>query len=233
MAALVTGASARLGYSMAEHLAKRGYDIALHYGRSQDKAQKAAEDIKNLGVECVPIQADLSKPEQVATLMSKALKQFPHISLLINSASVFEAACVADTSDELLRRQMAVNFEAPFILTRHFTNSVKGGVIVNMLDERISRNDPSHAAYTLSKKALKDLTMISARELAPSIRVCAIAPGYILPPSSGAVDEDKVLKQIPLARKGGTKDILLALDYILEADYVTGQVLYVDGGRHV
>lgn len=232
-AALVTGASERLGFEMARHMAKRGYDIVLHYNRSKDGALESASVIRRMGVECSIIQSDLCEIRKAEKLMSRAARKMPHLSVLVNNASVFEASNVVGTSESLLRRHMALNFEAPFLLIASFARNLGEGVIVNMLDERISRNSPSHAAYSISKKALKDLTLICAGELAPNIRVCGIAPGYILPPKSGSQDEKKILSKTPLGRKGSVSDINHALDYILDADHVTGQILYVDGGRHI
>jgi len=231
-AALITGASARIGAAMAMHLAGKGYDIALHYGRSKDTAEKAAQKIREKGVSCELLQADLSDTDAVAGLVPKAVQAFPHLSVLINNASVFEAATIAETDPARLSRHLDINLGAPFMLSRDFAAAVDNGSIVNMVDERIIRNESAYAAYTLSKKSLMELTLMSARELAPYIRVNAIAPGFILPPAAG-IDMEKALARIPLGRKGDEADILLALDYLLSADYVTGQILYVDGGSHV
>lgn len=232
-AALVTGGSARLGKELSLHLAQRGHDIALHYRSSKEKAQAAADEIKGKGVDCSLFKADLSFPGEAASLVKGVVGKMPHLNVLVNNASVFEEGLIKETGTELLERQLEVNFKSPFTLMRDFAAAVDEGEIINMVDERVLRNESDHAAYTLSKKALRDLTMMAAREFAPGVRVNAIAPGYILPPSTGNDNMDAVLEKIPLRRKGEVADILKAVDYLLDAGYVTGQVLYVDGGRHV
>ena len=138
-AALITGGATRLGLAFAKALANAGYDIALHYHRSIAAAASAAEDIETLGVKCITFQADLAAPAP-ETLINRVVDELPNLSVLINSASAYEAATIANTSMELLQQQFTVNFFAPFLLTQAFANlgsvqSGSKGIIINILDK--------------------------------------------------------------------------------------------------
>jgi len=154
--------------------------------------------------------------------------------LLINNASVFDRAWLADTSSAFFDRQMDVNFKAPFILMRNFAQLVKTGLIVNFVDTRIVTNQSNFAAYSVSKKALWELSKMAALEWGPSIRINAIAPGLTLPPEEK--EEDylwNLAGSIAMKRPGGLDPILKSLDYILDNNYLTGQLLFCDGGENL
>ncbi|MEA1996538.1 MAG: SDR family oxidoreductase [Gemmatimonadota bacterium] len=233
-AALITGGAVRIGRELALRLAYMSYDIALHFNSSESRAQETAERVRDCGVRCSIFNCDLACEEDVLSLIPRVVEKFPALEVLVNNASVFEKGSILETGPQFFSRQMAVNFKAPFFLSRDFARSCKKGLIINVLDTRISRNDFSYAAYTLSRKALAELTGISAREFAPGIRVNAIAPGLVLPPegeSEGCLD--RLAMKIPLRRTGDIDNITHALEFLVKNDFITGQVIYVDGGEHL
>lgn len=234
--ALITGASRRVGKSMATHLAGCGWNIAIHFNSSQKEALQLCTDLKSQ----YPNQqfdifgAELNRISEVEQLIPEVIGKFESIGLLINNASVFEPANLKDMSTEFLAQQMNVNFMAPFILCRNFAQMFQAGLIVNFVDTRIVKNQTNFAAYSLSKKALWELTKMAAVEFGPGIRVNAIAPGLTLPPEDK--DENylwKLAEKIPMKRPGGVEPILNSLDYIIENKYLTGQILYCDGGENL
>lgn len=234
--ALITGAAKRIGKAIVLHLANQGWNIAIHYNTSADEARLFRDKL----VESYPRQqfelfkADLNSTEEVETLISQVVKTMGNLDLLINNASVFKPGSFANTSTTLLDRQMNINFRAPFILTRDFAKQIKKGLIINFVDTRIVTNKSNFAAYSLSKKALWELTKMAALEFGPNIRVNAIAPGLTLPPEEK--DEDYLLKlagNIAMKRPGGLDPILKSLDFILNNDYLTGQLLFCDGGENL
>lgn len=238
-AALVTGGATRLGLAFAMSLAQRGYDIALHYHSSQGSAYKAAKDIESLGVSCEVFQADLSS-DQSGELVQQVTEHFPRLELLVNSASAYEAASIADTSLALLHQQFSVNFFAPFILTQAFAQQcnqegiVDKGAVINILDNKIAFQQNDYAAYLLSKKTLAEFTRLAAIEYAPSIRINGIAPGVVLPGderTEGYVSWR--VENIPLQQQGRVEDLLSAMNFLIDSEFVTGQIITVDGGENI
>jgi NAD(P)-dependent dehydrogenase (short-subunit alcohol dehydrogenase family) len=152
----------------------------------------------------------------------------------VNNASIFEPSSLLSLDVENLDRHFGVNFKAPFILTGIFAKLCGKGHIINILDTHITQNRTSHLAYLLSKKSLYDLTKLSAVSLAPQIRVNAVAPGLILPPVGKRSDHlDRLAQQVPLKRKGDVAHVVQSLRFLVENDYMTGQVLFADGGEHL
>jgi NAD(P)-dependent dehydrogenase (short-subunit alcohol dehydrogenase family) len=234
--ALITGAAKRLGKEMVLHMGSLGWNIAIHYNSSETEARQFLNELKANypGQQFELFRADLCQSDEVEQLLPRVIEKMGTIDLLINNASVFEPARLSATSTELLDRQMNVNFRAPFILTKNFAQFCKSGLIVNFIDTRIVSNKSNYAAYTLSKKALWEMTKMAALELGPNIRINAIAPGLTLPPEDK--DDNYLLKlaeNIAMKRPGGSKPILSSLDYILTNDYLTGQLLFCDGGENL
>jgi NAD(P)-dependent dehydrogenase (short-subunit alcohol dehydrogenase family) len=234
--ALITGAAKRLGNGMTLHLASLGWNIAIHYNTSDTEAKQLQAQLN----EQYPDQlfqlckADLSMAEEVEQLISMVTDGMGTIDLLINNASVFEPEMFAKTTTEFLDKQMNVNFRAPFILTRNFAKTCKSGLIVNFIDTRIVSNKSNYAAYTLSKKALWEMTKMAALEFGPNIRINAIAPGLTLPPEEkGEEYLWKLSENIAMKRPGGLEPILKSLDFILNNTYLTGQLLFCDGGENL
>ncbi len=231
--ALVTGSARRLGRAMALRLASMGYDIALHYHTTGPGS--VVEEIRAKGVRCEPIESDLSDRGATKDLLARAERALPGIEILINNASVFERSPIRDTPDELLDRHLEINLRAPYVLSREFARLRERGQIINMIDANALKNASAYGAYMLSKKGLLGLTAMAAREFAPGIRVNGIAPGIILPPpgQEEAYIEEAARKRVPLGRHGHVEDILRAMEFLITNDYITGQVLFIDGGEHL
>lgn len=233
-AALITGGGKRLGREMALALAGMGYDIALHYNISEKGAGKTSDDILATGRKCEAFKADLSDINCIKTLTARVFGVFPYCSLLINNASIFEDISFMEVTEESFDREFNLNFKSPFFLSQEFSRRKSARLIVNMLDTRVSRIEEDHFVYNLSKRALRDFTLMAARTLGPRIRVNGICPGPILPPPG---KDSKYLRRMarntPLGKPGHPDYVITALKYILENGYVTGECLYVDGGQHL
>lgn len=232
--ALVTGGAVRLGRAIALGLAARGADIALHYRSSEAVAKGTMEEIRALGRKCLLLSADLQKTESPQKIFETADAFFGKIDILINSAAVFERGTLADTTPELWEKTLAINLRAPFFLCQAFAVQTGSGDIVFLADARAERPAKDYLAYTLTKSALITLTRNLAKSLAPGIRVNAVAPGVILPPPGE--DEEylkRLIPRIPLGRSGTPDDIVRGVSYLLEAPFVTGQILHIDGGEYL
>lgn len=232
--ALITGAAKRIGKAIALHLASLGYNIALHYNRSQEEANAVRKEVKELGVQCSMHRCDLANIIQAEKLVGAVAKQHPNLSVLINNASVFEPSTVKKATTVMLRKHFSINFDAPFVLTQQFANHCSKGHIINILDTHIAQNTTKHATYLLTKKALHALTQVSAAELAPNIRVNAVAPGLIIPPEGKGEDHlERLATQIPMRCKGDIKQIVKSVEFLLNNAYIIGETIFVDGGEHL
>jgi len=232
--ALVTGAARRLGRATARALASEGANVIVHYGRSEAEAEGLAAELREGGREAWTLQADLEQPDEVEALIPRALEQAGGLQILVNNASVFPPGSLVEANLESLMRSIQVNAWAPFQLSRSFAGHVRRGTIVNFLDTRVAGYDWQHVEYILSKKMLAALTEMTAVQFAPDITVNAVAPGLILPPPGKDESYLEALKDtVPLKRHGEAEDIADAVLFLVKSDYVTGQVIYVDGGRHL
>ena len=234
--AFITGAAKRVGKAISLHLAAQGWNIALHYNSSESEAVLFQNELKSLfpNQQFELFRANLNNTNEVESLIAQVVQAMQNIDLLINNASVFEKGNFANTNTDFLDRQMNVNFKAPFILIRDFARLIKKGLIINFVDTRIVNNKSNFAAYSLSKKALWELTKMAALELGPHIRVNAIAPGLTLAPEEKGDDYlMKMAENIAMKRPGGLDPIMKSLDYILNNDYLTGQLLFCDGGENL
>jgi NAD(P)-dependent dehydrogenase (short-subunit alcohol dehydrogenase family) len=230
--ALVTGGAVRLGRAISLALASRGADIALHYHASEANAQSEAEEIRALGRRCLLVSADLQEPDAPAAVFRAVTAGLGKADILVNSAAVFERGTLVETTPELWERTMAVNLHAPLFLCKAFADQTDRGDIINISDGRAERPGKDFLAYTLTKAALLTLTRSLAKSLAPGIRVNAVAPGAILPPPGESEDYlDRLLPHIPLARTGTPEDIVRGVLYLLEAGFVTGEILHITGGE--
>ena len=232
--ALITGGAKRIGAHIANHLAQLGFDIALHFSTSEAEAATVKNHVESQGRSCILFQRNFRDSSNVENLIALVIQKCPHVSLLINNASIFEAGTIQATSVDLLHRQFEVNLFAPFILSRDYKNMVQTGHIINILDSQISKNVSSHVAYLLSKKCLSEFTFMAANEFAPNIRVNAIAPGYVLAPKTKSANRfDQYAATVPLNKLSTIDNILISIDYLLNNNDLTGQILYVDGGLHI
>lgn len=234
--ALITGAAKRVGKAMALHLAGQGWNIAIHYNSSETDAVLLLKELKSSfpNQQFELFRANLNDASEVENLIAQVVQVMQNVDLLINNASVFERSSFLQTDNGFLDRQINVNFKAPFILTRDFARVIKKGMIINFVDTRIVNNKSNFAAYSLSKKALWEMTKMAALELGPDIRVNAIAPGLSLTPEGKGDDYLwKMAENIAMKRPGGLNPILKSLDYILDNNYLTGQLLFCDGGENL
>ena len=233
-AALITGGARRIGAAIALKLADRGYDIALHYNHSRTAAEAVQLTIEQKGGRCQLFPADLADQADTEGLLSRVTKIFPWLNLLVNNASLYKPNTISNATSGLFDLLMAINLKAPCLLTNQFARICKKGHIINMLDTHITRNQTNYLYYILSKKALKDLTHMTALALAPRIRVNAIAPGAILPPEGKGEQYLKALaKTVPMKETGSVDQVLRALVFLLENRCYTGQILNIDGGMHL
>ncbi len=235
-AALITGSVKRIGKEIAYFLARQGYDIALHYNSSDTEALEVKDKILSLNIQSEIFRCDFENEKQVQNLLNNVLKKFPHLNLLINNASIFEKAPIQETTILQLKRHFAINFQAPYILSKNFAQRLKQGNIINMLDTKIATAKNTHSAYLLSKKALADFTLMAAREFAPHTRVNAIAPGIISgfpPPGKTESYLDKLKTKNLLKKKGNIDHILQTIEFILKNDFINGEIIYVDGGENL
>lgn len=210
--------------------------MVIHYNSSKQGAEDLISELASDFPEqkFITIQCNLANGYETEKLIPQVVSETGQFDLLVNNASVFKKSYLIETTVELMDEHIAVNLKAPFILMRDFANICKKGNIINLVDTRISSNKSNFAIYSLSKKALWDLTRMAALELAPDIRVNAIAPGITLPPEG---ENEKYLsnlaENIPMKRPGGLDPVLKSLDYIIENDYLTGQLIFADGGENL
>jgi NAD(P)-dependent dehydrogenase (short-subunit alcohol dehydrogenase family) len=232
--ALVTGAAKRIGRALAVALAREGVHVVIHYNTSQEEAEQVAEEVRQYDARAWTLQADLHDQAQTDTLVDRAIEQAGQIRILINSASIFPQDRVLDFGVDDFYNNMQVNVLAPLGLSRAFARQGEAGSIINFLDTRILDYDRDHAAYHLSKRTLYTITRMLSVELAPNIRVNAVAPGLILPPpGQDAAYLERRKHTNPLQQIGTLEDITEAALFLLRSDFVTGQIIYVDGGRHL
>jgi pteridine reductase len=230
--AIITGGGVRLGRAMALHLAKKGFDIALHHNASSKNAELALAEIRSLGVRSELFPCDFTDLKAAENLLKEILAEFSDIELLINSASNFIQEDIEHTTNQSLDDTFHINLLAPYILMREYKKQVNGGMIVNILDERISRNVPTFAAYSVAKVGLSHLTHLASIEWGATVRVNGIAPGLILAPAGGPADYlERGKKIIPTLTHGTVDDICRGLDYLLESKFVNGETLFIDGGQ--
>lgn len=234
--ALITGSAVRIGREIAYHLADSGWDMALHYNSSLKEGSSLEIELKARypKQKFYLFKASLSSAGETKKLVTNVINHFGRLDLLINNAAIFEPASLSKTSVQMLDRHWQINFRAPFILINNFANIAEKGIAINIVDTRITKNDVDYFAYTLSKKALWELTKLAAIELAPGFRVNAIAPGALLSPTGKDSDYlEKVASKSPLKKPVQMSSILKSIDYILGNESMTGQLLFCDGGANL
>ena len=229
---LITGGAVRLGRAIVLHLAGRGYDIALHYGTSEESAKQTVDEVRKLDVRCKTYSANFTNFNAIASLMDRVLVDFNTVELLVNSAANFVQENLEETSDTTLIDTINVNLIAPYVLMREFKKKVNSGLIINILDQRILRRISTFGAYSVSKSALAHLTELSAVEWGETVRVNGIALGLILPPAGSSDDYlFQRASDIPTKTHGNVSDVLRGLDYIIDSPFVNGETLFIDGGE--
>jgi NAD(P)-dependent dehydrogenase (short-subunit alcohol dehydrogenase family) len=232
---LITGAARRIGRALALAAAHAGADLILHHSASPDAAEETRKEIEDLGRRAHVLQADFADPHQVQELVPAA-NRLARVDALVNNAAIFEAHTWRDTGLEAWDRHLAINLTAPFLLSQAFAASLPAeaeGRIVNILDWRALRPGDDHLPYTISKAGLAALTRSLAVALAPRITVNGLALGAILPPSSGG-DLEEILAPVPARRWADISEVQQAFLFLLTGPaYITGEILHLDGGRHL
>ena len=233
--AVVTGAARRIGRAISTALGEAGANVVIHDHQSlRGECENLCDEMDRLGVKTWIVTADFEDPADSASVIGRAQKAAGNIDILVNSAAVFQGDTLRDADFKNLMHHMRVNAWAPLILSREFARVAPRGKIINLLDTRISGYDWKHVSYILSKHALHILTKMTALEFAPGITVNAVAPGLILPPPGKDMSYlEELAATVPLKRHGGPPDIVDAVLFLLRSEFITGQVIYVDGGRHL
>jgi NAD(P)-dependent dehydrogenase (short-subunit alcohol dehydrogenase family) len=236
-AALVTGAARRIGRALALDLAGRGYDVAVHYRQSHAEAQEVVAAIIAQGRRGVALAADLADEAETARLIGAAAAVLGPVTLLVNNAAIFGYDRPESADQASWQRHMAINLRAPLVLTQALLAGLPAGReanVVNLIDERVLNLSPHYTSYSVSKAGLWVLTRHLALALAPRVRVNAIAPGPTLPHATTSEAEFAALcRATPLGRGPSLDEICRALRLILAAPAMTGQMITLDGGRHL
>lgn len=232
---LITGAARRIGRHLALTAARAGANVALHHANSPAEAEETAREIETLGRQAWIFQADFSQPAEVEGFIARIWQTMP-LDGLVNNAAIFEPLELAETQYADWQRHMDINLAAPFLLSRDFAAHLpphQKGRILNILDWRALRPVGDHFPYTISKAALAAMTSALAAALAPRITVNGLALGAILPPSDGG-DTQWVEKKVPARRWAELDEVGQAMLFLLAGpEYITGEILHIDGGRHL
>lgn len=246
--ALVTGAGKRLGRDIALFLAGRGLDVAVHYHSSADEADAVVAECRDMGVDAVALCADLTRESDMQELLPRATKGLGGpLSVLVNSASIFEYDTIETATREGWDRHIESNLRAPFVLSQAFAaqaptpssggewnDTTANALIINMIDQRVRRMTPHFATYTLAKAGLWALTQTAAQAFAPSIRVNAIGPGPTVQGVRQTREHFQHQRASTILKRGADpSDVTQAVGYFLDAPSVTGQLICVDGGQHL
>lgn len=232
--ALITGASKRLGRATALTLADNGINTIIHYNKSEEGAAETVNMAKEKGVKADRIQYDFKNLAGINEFIHTAVSFTGQIDYLINSASIYPEDSLKTLSDISISSTIGLNSIAPYILGREFKNNCSKGVIINFLDARMTDYEPKHISYQLSKQMLFNLTKMMSIEFAPDIRVNAVAPGIIIPDNINDEVSLMALKNGNLLKRIGTPfEVSSTVLFLLQNEFITGQVIYVDGGRNL
>lgn len=233
--AMVTGGAKRIGRHFSIELARAGYDVIIHHGHSEREAEETAREIHRMGKEAIVFHYDFSEPAALETNLARIPGDIP-IAALINSAAIFEPLSFKETSLQEWNEHFSINLTAPFLLSKWFFNRLKPdqkGRIINILDWRALRPGADHFPYTISKSALAAMTKSLALSMAPRVSVNGIAFGAVLPPSDGSPAE-KMLANVPMNRAASLDEVTQMLLFLLQGpEYITGEIIHLDGGRHL
>lgn len=233
---LVTGGAKRVGAALSTALAEKGWQVVLHYNQAAADAQKLYQDLSAAGWSVELVQADLANPAELSSLMEKVTESEP-LDALINNASLFSYDDSDTVSAAGIDQHMAVNLTAPAVLTRALHEQMpsgRQGVVINMLDAKLFGINPDYFSYTLSKAACHTLTRIAAQAYAPRLRINGIAPGIVLP-SGGQTEAEfrRSHKRNLLGQGAQIKEIVAAMQLLLDTASITGEVIILDGGAHL
>ena len=231
---LVTGGAKRIGKSICKKFHENEFSIVCHYNSSEDEANKLKESLNSIRKDSVEIvQFDLNDIDNYGSFCGSVIEKFGKVDVLINNASSFYSTPIFDNSKDAWDDLVNSNVKGPHEIIKNLKENLKEnlGVIINLSDAMIIRGMKDYSIYSIAKGGLETLTKSLAKELAPEIRVNAVAPGAILLPTDGSSNEEKLISTIPLGRIGNEEDISSAVFHLYKNKYITGQILRVDGGR--
>ena len=233
----ITGAAKRIGKAIALTFNDLGWNIIIHYNSSKKDADELADKInKDNPDRAITVQGDLDKEADIKKILNDINNMFPTLDLLVNNASTFYPTPIEEISDHHWKKLIGSNLKGPLFLIQGLKDKLKAsnGSIINITDTNLSKGVPNFSIYSAAKAGLEAITKGLARELAPEIKVNAIAPGAMLEPPDVTWTEDqrnKVIESIPLNRMGSEQDIAEAVKFLAHSEYITGQIIKVDGGR--
>lgn len=232
--ALVTGGAHRIGAQICRTLHKNDYHVIIHYRNSSQAAKNLANELNNIRQNSAStLPAELSNIQAV----NKLCDTIKSLNLLVNNASVFYPTPINELNQHDYQSIMDTNVMAPLFLSSALSDKLtqNQGCIINIVDIHSERPLKNHAIYNISKAAIAMITKTLAKELAPNVRVCGVSPGSILWPKNAAefdqVQKDKILKKIALKKQGSAQDISDTVLFLAKSNYITGQIINVDGGR--
>ena len=234
---LITGAAKRIGAACARLLHSEGYNVFLHYKSSKEAAFLLCQDLNGIRINSARImQADLLDSSQLEALANEACLAWGGIDVLVNNASSFYPTAMSEVNDQQWDDLIGSNLKAPFFLAKLLVDTLvkNQGCIVNLVDIHAERGLKGYPVYSIAKAGLVAMTKVLAKELGPDIRVNAIAPGAIIWPETleSEQQQQEILQRVVLKRQGQPEDIAKAVRFLIQdADYITGQILTVDGGR--
>ena len=233
--ALITGSAKRIGRAIALSLAREGANVVVHYRSAVEEAQDLVQELTRLGVRAWALRADFRKINELNGVVDRAVELADSVQILINNASAFPRNTFETVTREELIASIETDAWAPFELARRFARQADAGHIVNLLDTRIAaRFDWQHFAYCAAKDLFGLFTRLMAIHLAPRVAVNVVAPGLILPPEGKGPEYLEELKsELPLQRIGDPAFVAEAVVFLVKSEFITGQTIFVDGGRHL
>lgn len=235
--ALVTGSAQRIGRAIAQELAAHGWDIAVHYRQSAASAAQTVASLREAGARAEAFAADLADEAACEGLVPAVVQAFGRLDAVVNNASAFELDTVDSFSMAVMDRMWRANTAPAIVLARALHRALPAGArgaVVNLLDQKLWNPNPDYFSYTLSKAALEAANTMLAQALAPSVRVCGVAPGVTL--HSGGMNDaefEASHRMTPLGRSSTPDDVARAVRFLLESPAITGTTLLVDGGQHL
>ena len=233
----MTGGAVRVGRAVVLGLAAAGAEVFVHYGASKAAAEETVAEAQQLGVRAASGSVDLTNPEQAGDVIHAAEAALGPVSLLVNSASGFAFDTAEDVEFDTWQQTLDLTLSSPVFITRAFADRLPaevGGAVVNVTDSRTTRPYRKHLSYVVARGGIDTFTRAAALQLAPRIRVNAVALGVILPPE-GQEDsyEHRLAARLPLARVGGTAPVVDSVLFLMRNDFITGEIVHVDGGGHL
>ena len=233
--ALVTGSAHRIGAAIVRRFADEGWRLVIHCHNSRAEAEELLQSIGGQKAGHLVLQQDLLSCRLQDNIIMPVLSHYGRLDCLINNASAYKRRRMLELSPELIAADYHINFVVPFELMRLYRQNCDGGSIINMLDQRVVSVDPGAGAYALAKKSLRDASLACALEWAPQFRVNAVAPGIVLPPPylPPETSMQRMLQFVPMQMRSSEEEIAEACLFLAQAETITGQIIFVDGGMHL